>query len=439
MAPAKVKAWLRPVLRQRRRLRLWRKQLVIFFAVVGPGLITSNVDNDAGGIYTYSLAGAQFGYLLLWTLIPMTVILFVTQEMTARLGVMTGKGLSDLIREEFGFRTTVFLMLGVLAVALGNILAEFAGVAASLELFGVSRYLSVPAAALLVWLLVVKGTYKGVEKVFLAICVFYLAYVFSAFMAKPDWTAAAYQTIRPTVVWSSSYLLLLLAMIGSTIAPWQHFYLQSAVVEKGIPRERYWETRVDVLVGSISCMVIVFFIIVCCAATLHATGQTQIRDAAEAAAALRPLAGPYASALFAFGLLNASLFAASIVPLSTAYVICEGLGVEAGVDKRFREAPIFYWLYTALILVGAGLILLPDTPLVRIMVLSQAVNAFLLPVVLVFILLLVNRSDLVGKWRNSPAWNGVAWATVIGVSLLTLLLVYLGVTGAPVSLNLASP
>jgi Mn2+/Fe2+ NRAMP family transporter len=232
---------------------------------------------------------------------------------------------------------------------------------------------------------------------------------------------------------------LLLAMIGSTIAPWQHFYLQSAVVEKGIPRERYWETRVDVLVGSISCMVIVFFIIVCCAATLHATGQTQIRDAAEAAAALRPLAGPYASALFAFGLLNASLFAASIVPLSTAYVICEGLGVEAGVDKRFREAPIFYWLYTALILVGAGLILLPNTPLVRIMVLSQAVNAFLLPVVLVFILLLVNRSDLVGKWRNSPAWNGVAWATVIGVSLLTLLLVYLGVTGAPVSLNPASP
>jgi Mn2+/Fe2+ NRAMP family transporter len=359
--------------------------------------------------------------------------------MTARLGVMTGKGLSDLIREEFGFRTTVFLMLGVLAVALGNILAEFAGVAASLELFGVSRYLSVPAAALLVWLLVVKGTYKGVEKVFLAICVFYLAYVFSAFMAKPDWTAAAYRTIRPTVVWSSSYLLLLLAMIGSTIAPWQHFYLQSAVVEKGIPRERYWETRVDVLVGSISCMVIVFFIIVCCAATLHATGQTQIRDAAEAAEALRPLAGPYASRLFAFGLLNASLFAASIVPLSTAYVICEGLGVEAGVDKRFREAPIFYWLYTALILVGAGLILLPNTPLVRIMVLSQAVNAFLLPVVLVFILLLVNRSDLVGKWRNSPAWNGVAWATVIGVSLLTLLLVYLGVTGAPVSLNPASP
>jgi len=434
MAGAPLKSRLAPLLEQR-RLRALRRRLLVLFAVIGPGLITSNVDNDAGGIYTYSLAGAQFGYLLLWTLIPMTLILYVTEEMTARMGVVTGKGLSDLIREEFGFRITFFLMLAVLAVALGNILAEFAGVAASLELFGVSRYVSVPAAAVAVWLLVVRGTSKSVEKIFLTICVFYLTYVFSAFLAKPDWLTAAYHTLRPTIEWRSNYLLLLLALVGSTVAPWQFFYLQSAMVEKRVPRDRYWETRADVLVGSVSCMVIVFFIMVCCAATLHLAGRTDIRDAAEAAEALRPLAGPYASALFAFGLLNASLFAASILPLSTAFVICEGLGVEAGVDKSFREAPVFYWLYTALIVVGAGLILLPGTPLVRLMVLSQVVNGFLLPVVLIFMLVLVNRADLMGEWRNSWGFNAVAWATVSVMIVLTLALVYLGLTGAPVSLT----
>lgn len=434
MAGAPLKSWLAPLLEQR-RLRALRRRLLVLFAVIGPGLITSNVDNDAGGIYTYSLAGAQFGYLLLWTLIPMTLILYVTEEMTARMGVVTGKGLSDLIREEFGFRITFFLMLAVLAVALGNILAEFAGVAASLELFGVSRYVSVPAAAVAVWLLVVRGTSKSVEKIFLTICVFYLTYIFSALLAKPDWLTAAYHTLRPTIEWRSNYLLLLLALVGSTVAPWQFFYLQSAVVEKRVPRDRYWETRADVLVGSVSCMVIVFFIMVCCAATLHLAGRTDIRDAAEAAEALRPLAGPYASALFAFGLLNASLFAASILPLSTAFVICEGLGVEAGVDKSFREAPVFYWLYTALIVVGAGLILLPGTPLVRLMVLSQVVNGFLLPVVLIFMLVLVNRADLMGEWRNSWGFNAVAWATVGVMIVLTLALVYLGLTGAPVSLT----
>ncbi|MFQ5664169.1 MAG: Nramp family divalent metal transporter [Terriglobia bacterium] len=441
MATPRVKTWLAPLRGERRRLRLWRRRLMILLAVIGPGLIISNVDNDAGGIYTYSLAGARFGYLLLWTLIPMTVILYVTEEMAARMGVVTGKGLSDLIREEFGFRTTFFLMLAVLAVALGNILAEFAGVAASLELFGVSRYVSVPAAAVLMWLLVVRGSSRVVEKIFLFFCLFYLAYVASAFMAKPDWSEAARLTVWPwpEVEWSSSYLLLLLAMVGSTIAPWQHFYLQAAVVEKGIPRDRYWETRADVAVGSITCMAIVFFIIVACAATLNVAGRTDIRDAAEAAAALRPLLPPnyavFASYLFAIGLLNASLFAASILPLSTAYVICEGVGVEAGIDKSFREAPIFYWLYTALIFVGAGLILLPRTPLVRVMVLSQVVNAFLLPVVLIFMLVLVNRRDLMGEWRNSRGFNVVAWATAGAMILLTLALVYLAVRGLPVSLS----
>ena len=435
MAAAKINNLLSWLPASKSRFRLWRRQLIIFFAVVGPGLITSNVDNDAGGIYTYSQAGAQYGYLLLWTLIPMTIILFITEEMAARLGVITGKGLSDLIREEFGFRVTFFLMLAVLAVALGNVLAEFAGVAASLELFGITRYISVPIAAFLVWLLVIKGTSRFVEKIFLVACTFYLSYIFSAFLAEPDWVDAAYYTVTPTIEWHSSYLLLLLALIGSTIAPWQHFYLQASVVEKGIPKERYWETRMDVLVGSITCMAVVFFIMVSTAATLHANGITQIKDAADAAAALEPFAGPYATGLFALGLLNASLFAATILPLSTAYVICEGLGVESGLDKEFREAPFFYWLYTAMIVVGAGLILLPGTPLVRIMILSQAVNAFLLPVVLVFMLLLVNRTDLMGKATNSRLVNFVAWGTVLLVSGLTLLLIVLGVVDVPVTLQ----
>ena len=429
MAKTKLGRWLGFGPRASGRIRLWRRQLIIFFAVVGPGLITSNVDNDAGGIYTYSQAGAQFGYLLLWTVIPMAVILFVTQEMAARLGVMTGKGLSDLIREEYGFRITFFLMLAVLAVALGNVLAEFAGVAASLELFGISRFYTVPVAAFLVWLLVVKGNYRTVEKIFLVACTFYLAYIFSAFRADPDWTLAAYHTVVPVIEWNSGYLLLLLALIGSTIAPWQHFYLQASVVEKGVPRERYWETRADVLAGSVTGMAVVFFIIVCCAATLHQSGITSIRDAADAARALGPLAGEYTKHLFAFGLLNASLFAASILPLSTAYVICEGLGVESGLDKKFRDAPFFYWLYSALIVVGAGLILLPGIPLVRIMILSQAVNAFLLPVVLVFLLTMVNRHDLMGEHKNTVLQNAVSWGTVVVVSALTLLLAFMALFG----------
>ncbi|MFQ5816785.1 MAG: Nramp family divalent metal transporter [Terriglobia bacterium] len=422
--------WLAPLHSQRPRLRQWRRSLALLFAVIGPGLIVSNVDNDAGGIYTYSLAGAQFGYLLLWMLLPMTLILYISQEMCARMGVVTGKGLSDLIREEFGFRMTFFLMLAILATNLGNILAEFAGVAASLELFGVSKYLSVPVAAFLVWFLVLKGTYRVVEKVFFVACVFYVSYIFSAVYAGPDWLAAAKNTVWPDELrFETSYLVLMVAMVGSTIAPWQHFYLQSAVVEKGIPRQRYWETRTDVLVGSITCMVIVFFIIVCCAATLHVSGQTTLRNAAEAAEALRPLAGRYAATLFAFGLLNASLFAASILPLSTAYVICEGLGFEAGLDRPFREAPIFYWLYTALIVVGAGLILLPGAPLVRIMVFSQAVNGFLLPVVLVVILILVNRRALMGTYTNSRGYNVVAWSASVVMIVLALALIYLGLRG----------
>jgi NRAMP (natural resistance-associated macrophage protein)-like metal ion transporter len=382
------------------------------------------VDNDAGGITTYSIAGAQFGYVLLWSLIPMTIALYVSEEMCARMGVVTGKGLSDLIREEFGFRSTFFVMLAALAVDLGNTVAEFAGVAASMGIFGVSKYISVPLAAILVWVLVLRGTYRQVEKVFLVACVFYLSYMFSAFLAKPDWIIAAKSTVIPHLQADSDYLLMLTALIGTTIAPWQFFYLQAGFVEKRVGPRQYKHARADVIVGSVSCMVIVFFIIVCTAATLHAKGLTHITDAAEAAQALRPLAGKWASTLFAFGLLNASLFAASILPLSTAHVICEGLGFEAGIDRKVDEAPIFYGLYTGLIVVGAGIILIPKAPLLKILVLSQVANGFWLPVVLIFILLLINRADLMGQHTNSPGFNATAWVISIAMIVLTIVVVY---------------
>lgn len=402
-----------------RWLYRWKTHIVVFFSVVGPGFITANVDNDAGGIYTYSLAGARYGYQLLWTVIPMAVALLVVQEMCARMGAVTGKGLSDLIREEFGFRAT-FLIMGALVLAnFGNIMAEFAGVASSLEIFGLSRYISVPASAVLVWLLVVRGDYKGVEKVFLTASTFYLAYIVSGLLARPDWTQAALHTVRPTLRLETGYLMMVIGMIGATIAPWMQFYLQAAVVERGVQARQYPESRVEVVVGCIFATVVVFFITVACAATLHASGQRDIPDAAQAAVALRPLAGPYASLLFAFGLFNASLFAASILPLSTAYTVCEGLGFESGVNKRFHEAPFFYWLYTLLIALGAGVVLVPGFPLIPMIVFSQVINGVLLPFVLVFMLSLVNRVDLMGEYTNSRAYNLVAWATVIIVISLT--------------------
>lgn len=423
----------------RKRTRHLRRRLAILLAVVGPGLIVSNVDNDAGGIYTYSLAGAQFGYAVLWSLIPMAFALYVTLEMCSRMGAITGKGLSDLIREEFGFRVTFFVMAAVLVVNLGNVLAEFAGVASAMEMFGVSKYISVPLAAIVVWVLVIRESAARVEKVFLAVCVVYLAYVVSAVLARPDWLAAARNVVVPTVRFDSAYLLILAALVGTTIAPWQHFYLQAAVVEKRVGPRQYPHTRTDVLVGSVSCMIIVFFIIVCTAATLYVHGHRTVGSAAEAAEALRPLAGRWASGLFALGLLNASLFAASILPLSTAYVICEALGFESGIDRKFSEAPIFYWLYTALIAVGAGLILLPGAPLVRIAVLSQVANSFLLPIVLIFVLLLVNRRDLMGSQTNSPAFNAVAWATSVAMIALTFVLLYTAVFRPGESLGVTPP
>ena len=368
--PGGVEPW-------RVRMADWGKRTLLracFLAVVGPGVITSNVDNDAGGISVYSQAGAMYGYALLWSLIPMTIALYVTEEMCARMGVVTGKGLSDLIREEFGFRSTFFVMLAGITWTWATLCAEFAGVAASMQIFGISKYMSVPIAAMAVWILVVRGSYRQVEKIFLAACALYLSYVVSAVLAKPNWIVAAKATVIPTVHLNASYLLMLVGLMGTTIAPWQFFYLQAGFVEKRVGPRQYKHARTDVLVGSISCMVIVFFIIVCCAATLNAHGMINITDAGQAAQALVPLAGKWAGYLFAFGLLNASLFAASILPLSTAHVICEGIGFEAGIDRKLKEAPTFYSLYTLLIVVGAGIILIPGAPLLKILVLSQVGN-----------------------------------------------------------------
>ncbi len=406
------------------KIRGLRRRLTLLLAVVGPGLITSNVDNDAGGIATYSQAGAQYGYALLWSLIPMTIALYVTEEMCARMGVITGKGLSDLIREEFGFRPTFFVMITGFFVDLANVVAEFAGVAASMEMFHVSRYIAVPIAAFLVWILVLRGTYRQVEVIFLIACGFYVTYIISAFLAKPDWLEAAKHVVIPNLSFNSGYLLTLTALVGTTIAPWQFFYLQAGFVEKKVGPRQYPQARADVLVGSISCMVIVFFIIVATAATLYVSGQRNITDAVQAAKALIPLAGKWAGFTFAFGLLNASLFAASILPLSTAHVICEGLGFEAGIDHKFKDAKIFYSLYTVLIAVGAGIILIPHVPIWKIFIFSQVGNGIWLPVVIIFILLLVNRRELMGEHVNSLTFNIVAWVTAIAMIILTLVLVY---------------
>jgi len=405
--------------------RSWRTRVTILLAVIGPGFITASVDNDAGGVYTYSLAGAQFGYSLLWTMIPITVALVVVQEMASRMGAVTGKGLSDLIREEFGFRITFFLMIALVATNFGNIVANFAGVASSLEIFGISRYLVVPPAAVLVWVLVVKGTYHSVERVFLAASVFYVSYIVAGLLAGPDWRAAAVATVsRPSsdVIRDYSYIFMVIGLVGTTIAPWMQFYLQASVVEKGVTARQYRALRWDVILGCIFTDIVAWFIIVACAATLFASGRTEIRDAADAAQALGPLAGEYASLLFAAGLFNASLFAASILPISTSYAVCEGLGFESGLDKKFHEAPAFYWLYTLLIVGGAGVLLVPGFSLVHVMILSQVVNGMVLPFVLVFMLLLTNDRELMGDHVNSRAFNAVAWTTVVVMIALTIAL-----------------
>jgi NRAMP (natural resistance-associated macrophage protein)-like metal ion transporter len=402
------------------------KGFALFLALLGPGIITSNVDNDAGGIATYSICGARFGYAMLWAFVPITIFLVVVQEMGLRMGVVTGKGLSDLIRERFGIRVTFYLMLTMLIVNLGNTVAEFAGVAASLSIVGVSKYISVPAAAAALWLLVVKWDYKRVEKLFLAACAVYASYVVAGFIARPVWRDVASSVALPDVSWDGAYLAMLVALVGTTVAPWMQFYLQAAVVEKGIKISEYRLSRWDVVVGSVAVSVVAFFIVVVCGATLF-PGGIVIKDAVDAALALKPLAGRYASFLFGFGLLNASLFAASILPLATAFFISEAFGWEAGVDKKFAEAPGFYSLYTAILAVGALAVLWPGLPLFEIMYWSQVVNGVALPAVIFCMLVLVNDRRLMGEYVNGPVRNVVAGVTAAALTALSVAMIAISV------------
>jgi Mn2+/Fe2+ NRAMP family transporter len=408
-------------------LKSWKARVLLVAAVIGPGFITANVDNDAGGIFTYSQAGAQFGYTLLWTMIPITVALIVVQEMAARLGAVTGKGLSDLIREEFGFRLTFIVMVTLVITNFGNVVAEFAGIASSLDLFGWSKYIVVPVCAFLVWILVVRGTYTSIEKIFLTASAFYICYIVAGVLAHPNWKAAAFATVtRPEAagIRNYGYLYMVIALVGTTIAPWMQFYLQASIVEKGVTAKQYRASRWDVIIGCIFTDVVAWFIIVACAATLYANGVHDIKGADDAAKALRPLAGEYAYLLFAGGLFNASFFAASILPISTAYAVCEGLGFESGLDNKFHEAPVFYWLYTVLIVVGAGVVLIPRLSLVYVQVLSQVVNGVVLPFVLIFMLLLTNDRELMGEHTNSRTFNVIAWTTVVVVIGMSVLMIF---------------
>jgi Mn2+/Fe2+ NRAMP family transporter len=404
----------------------WRK-ITIFLAIMGPGIITANIDNDASGITTYSVAGARFGYSLLWTLIPTTLALVVIQDMVGRMGVITGKGLSDLIRENYGVKATFFMMLGLLIANFGNTVANFAGWAASMEILGFTKYLMVPLGAVTIWILVTKGSYRVVEFILLYACIIFVGYIISGVMAKPDWNTVVKQTFLPKLQWNSEYIMMSLAIIGTTITPWMQFYLQSSIAEKGITKEHYKASRLDVVIGCFITDIISFFIIVTCGALLFPYG-IRINEASEAALALRPLAGDYAALIFAVSLANASLLGAIIVPLATAYYICEAMGWERGVNKTFKEAPQFMWIYTLTIALASLLVLIPGAPLVFLMVLSAVINGLLLPFVLVFAILLINNRKLMGEFTNSKMYNYISWGTVIAVICLTVSWVITSIT-----------
>ncbi len=406
------------------RLRPLRLRLALLFMILGPGIITANVDNDAGGITTYSVAGARYGYGLLWMLPLVVLALIIVQEMSARLGIVTGKGLADLIRERLGLRATAVL-LGLLVIAnLANTVSEFAGVAASMEIFGITKFISVPLVAILVWLIIVKGNYKSVERVFLVASLIYLTYVASGVLARPVWDEVLQAAVTPSFHFDAGYVTLFVTVIGTTIAPWMQFYQQASIVDKGLkPADLPYE-RLDVLVGSLFAVLVAGFIVIACAATIFSGGRT-IETAKDAALALRPLAGPYASALFGLGLLNASVFSAAILPLSTAYVVCEAFGWESGVDRRLREAPVFFGIYTTLIVLGAGIILLPIRSLIQAMLASQTLNGVLLPVILVVMMVLISDRRIMGRFANGRVLNLITGAMVVVLILLTLLLLAL--------------
>lgn len=398
------------------------RNLMIFLALLGPGIITGSVDNDVGGITTYSVAGATYGYKLLWVLIPAFIVLFIVQEMNARMGIVTGKGLADLIRENAGVKITFFIFIGLLLADIMNTTTEFAGVAGSMQIFGVSKYIAVPLVAIAVWALVVKGTYRLAEKIFLIFSVALLSYIVSAIMGHPNWGEVGTALIKPHMQFDFDYISMIITLIGTTIAPWMQFYMQSAVIEKGLKLKDYKYTILDVIVGCIATVAVAFFIMVACASTLHTNG-VHINDARDAAQALIPFAGALASQVFAFGLFVASIFAAVILPVATAFYVCEAFGFEAGIDKTWREAPQFYWLYTVIIAIGAGIILIPNAPLVKISLFSQEINGILLPIVLICMMLIVNNKDVMGEHVNKKFGNIIGWTTItilVGLSLILL-------------------
>ncbi|HMK60764.1 MAG TPA: Nramp family divalent metal transporter [Dissulfurispiraceae bacterium] len=399
------------------------KNFLLFLTVMGPGIITANIDNDASGITTYSVAGARFGYELLWTLIPTTIALVVIQEMVGRMGVVTGKGLADLIRENYGVKAAFFMMLGLFIANFGNTVADFAGWAASMEILGMSKYIMVPLGALAIWMLVAKGSYRFVENVLLFACLIFIGYIISGFMARPDWASVAKSTFVPRLQWNTEYIYLSIGIIGTTITPWMQFYLQSSIAEKGIKKEDYKASRLDVIIGCSITDIISFFIIVTCATTLFPNG-IKVNEASEAALALKPFAGDYASLLFAISLANASILGAIIVPLASAYYICEAMGWEAGINKTFREAPQFIGIYTMMIAAGALVVLIPGAPLVFLMVLSAVVNGLMLPFVLIFVIMLINNAKIMGEYVNSRGYNAISWATIVTVVVLTVLFVF---------------
>jgi NRAMP (natural resistance-associated macrophage protein)-like metal ion transporter len=410
-----------------KKRNLWKKML-IFFTLVGPGVITGSVDNDAGGITTYSVAGALYGYNLLWTLIPAFIVLLIIQEMNARMGIVTGKGLADLIRENAGVKVTFFIFLGLLLADISNTMTEFAGVAGSMQIFHVHKIIAVPLSALAVWILVVKGTYRFAEKIFLIFSVALLSYIVSALMGKPDWTDIGAAMIHPKVEMNFNYVSTVIGLIGTTIAPWMQFYMQSSVIEKGLKVEDYKYTLIDIIVGCVATIVVAFFIIVACGSTLYVNGHgTQITDAKDAALALKPFAGALASQVFAFGLFVASIFSATILPVATAFYVCEAFGFEAGIEKKWKEAPQFYWLYTVILIISAGIILIPNAPLIEITLWSQRINGILLPVILICMMLLVNNPEVMGKHTNKLLNNIIGWATIVILVILSLILVVLSV------------
>ena len=400
------------------------RQTAIFFAILGPGIITGSVDNDAGGITTYSVAGATYGYGLIWTLIPSLIVLLVVQEMNARMGIVTGKGLSDLIRENAGIKITFFIFIGLLMSNIGNTTTEFAGVAGSMEIFGVSKYISVPIAAAMVWFLVVKGTYKIAERIFLIFSVSLLTYVVSALMSKPQWSEVGSAIINPRMEMSTQGLTMVIALVGTTIAPWMQFYMQSSVIEKGLQMKNYRYTLIDIIVGCVITVVVAFFIMVACGSTLYPEG-IRINEAADAALALKPLAGELASQVFAFGLFVASVFSATILPLATAFYVSEAFGFEAGIDKKWHEAKEFYILYTGILVLSALIILIPGAPLIQISIWSQVINGILLPVVLVSMITLINNRKIMGSYVNKPMQNLIGWSAVVILTGLSLTLVVL--------------